>query len=94
MTDGIDATLLTLWLPSPQTTYVVQERALRFFVRHSHLCVYLPSTWRNCTRPDLPDLPPPYAYCKRSNTGGGNGLGTGYCKCMTTTGLSMWWKSQ
>ena len=41
-------------------------------------CVYLLFTWRNRTWPNLPGAPSPsvFAYCKRSNTGGGSGLGT------------------
>jgi len=42
--------------------------------------VCLPSvyTWRYRTWPDLPGLPPLYIspYCKQSDTGGGNSMGT------------------
>ena len=58
---------------------IVQERTSRFLVGHRPPCVYHLSTWRNRTWRNLPlpGLPPSvFAYCKRSNAGGGNGLGT------------------
>ena len=60
MTDGVDTALLMLWPPALGP--IVQEMASRFFVRHRPLCVYLPSTWRNRTWPNLPGLPPPYLH--------------------------------
>ena len=36
--NGIDDALLTLWPPA--LGLIVQERALKFFVRHHPLCVY------------------------------------------------------
>jgi len=52
--------LLTLWPPALGPT--VQERVLRFFVRHCPPCVYPLTTWSNHMWPNLPGLPPLYLH--------------------------------
>jgi len=64
--DSIDAALLMLWPPS--LGLIVQERAPHV----STFCLPGVTTYDQISQ----EFPSVFTYYKRSNTGGGNGLGT------------------